>query len=214
MSRALINYNNGKVYKIEPICDYKEGEIYIGSTTKQYLSQRITKHRTEYNQYKNGGIKKMTSFDLFDKYGINNCQIVLLELVNCNSKVELHQREAHYIRTLKCVNKVIPDRTQKEYREDNKEKIALKNKEWIEANKEKIALKNKEWREANKEKIALQDKVRHEANKERIALRKKAWGEDNKEKIALKNKEWREANKEKVALQKKEWYESNKRKTI
>jgi hypothetical protein len=161
------NYNNGKVYKIEPICEYEEGEIYIGSTTKQYLSQRMTAHRTAYNHSKNGGKTQMTSFNLFDKnggktqmtsfnlfdkYGINNCQIVLLELVNVNSKEELHQREAHYIRTLKCVNKNIPSRTKKEYREDNKEKIALKNKEWIEDNKEKIALKKKEWYESNKRK--------------------------------------------------------------
>ena len=137
------NYNNGKVYKIEPICEYEEGDIYIGSTTKQYLSQRMTAHRTAYHQYKNGGIKQTTSFDLFDKYGIENCQIVLLELVNVNSKEELHQREAHYIRTLKCFNKVIPLRTSKEYKEANKEKVALQKKAWEKANKDKRALQKK-----------------------------------------------------------------------
>jgi ribosome-interacting GTPase 1 len=188
MSKALINYNNGKVYKIEPICEYEEGDIYIGSTTKKYLSQRITKHRAAYNQYKNGGVKHATSFDLFDKYGIDNCQIVLLELVNVESKNELHQREAHYIRTLKCVNKIIPDRTLKEYRGDNKEKIALIKKAWEEANKEKRTLQKKEYREANKEKLALQNKAWKEANKDKIALQKKAWNEANKDKIALQKK--------------------------
>jgi hypothetical protein len=162
MSKATINYNNGKVYKIEPICEYDEGDIYIGSTTKQYLSQRISKHRTNYNQYKNGCIKQyMTSFNLFDKYGIENCQIVLLELVNVNSKAELYQREAHYIRTLKCVNKVIPLRTKKQYGKDNKEKIALRKKEYNEVNKERI----KQYNEDNKEKIALQKKAWYESNK-------------------------------------------------
>jgi hypothetical protein len=218
MSKALINYNNGKVYKIETICEYDEGDIYIGSTTKKYLSQRLTKHRENYNQYKNGGRKQMTSFDLFDKYGIDNCQIVLLELVNVNSKEELHQREAHYIRTLKCVNKVIPLRTSNEYIEDNKDKrkqykeankdkIALQNKALKEANKEKIALQNKAWYEANREKRTLQIKAWREANKEKIALQKKAWNEDNREKRALQNKAWKEANKEKIALQKKLYYQ-------
>jgi hypothetical protein len=156
-----INYNNGKIYKIEPICEYDDGDIYIGSTTKQYLSQRMTAHRAKYNIFKNNKCTKTKSFDLFDKYGIENCKIVLLELVNVESKNELHQREAYFIRTLKCVNKYIPLRTDKQYREDNKEKI----KKYREDNKEKIALQKKEYREANKEKIALKKK---EAYKKKI----------------------------------------------
>ena len=38
-------YNNSKIYKIEPICDYGEGEIYIGSTCEKYLSNRMCGHR-------------------------------------------------------------------------------------------------------------------------------------------------------------------------
>ena len=38
----MTNYNNGKIYMIEPICEYEVGDIYIGSTTKQYLSQHFT----------------------------------------------------------------------------------------------------------------------------------------------------------------------------
>jgi hypothetical protein len=34
-------YNNSKIYKIKPICDYEEGDIYIGSTTKKYLCERM-----------------------------------------------------------------------------------------------------------------------------------------------------------------------------
>ena len=33
----MVNYSNGKIYKIEPIIDHDEGDIYIGSTTKKYL---------------------------------------------------------------------------------------------------------------------------------------------------------------------------------
>jgi len=37
----MVNYQNGKIYFIEPICEHEENERYIGSTTKQYLSQRM-----------------------------------------------------------------------------------------------------------------------------------------------------------------------------
>ena len=56
-------------------------------------------------------------------YGVQNCNIALLELFPCESKDELVSKEAYYIRKLDCVNKVIPDRTMNEWREDNKDKI-------------------------------------------------------------------------------------------
>jgi hypothetical protein len=117
-----INYKNGKIYKIEPV-NGEEGEIYIGSTTKQYLSQRMTAHRANYNRWKNGKCYKVMAFDLFDKFGLDNCKIILLESCPCESKDQLHARESHHIRTLNCINKMVPGRTDKEYYHDNKEKI-------------------------------------------------------------------------------------------
>ena len=108
-TKAKKDYSKGKVYKIEPICDHDEGDIYIGSTTKQYLSQRMVKHRDNFKQWKKGKRDLTTSFNLFDKYGIQNLQIVLLESVNAKNCNELEAREAHYIQSLKCVNKNIPN---------------------------------------------------------------------------------------------------------
>ena len=112
----MINYSNGKIYKIEPI-NGEDGDVYIGSTTKEYLSQRMATHRGNYKFYLKGKGTTITSFKLFDKYGVDNCQILLLEAVNANSKDELHVREAHYIKTLDCVNKCIPLQTYREYYE-------------------------------------------------------------------------------------------------
>ena len=103
------DFSKGKVYKIEPICDHDEGDIYIGSTTKDYLSQRLVMHRSNYKEWKQGKRPLTTSFNLFDKYGIKNCQIILLESVNAKNCNELEAREAHYIQSLKCVNKHIPN---------------------------------------------------------------------------------------------------------
>jgi hypothetical protein len=152
----MVNYSNGKIYKIEPI-NGEEGEIYIGSTTKKLLSQRMSKHRSEYNGWLNSKNTKTTSFDLFDKYGINNCKIILLELVNAKSKDELISREAFYIRSLECVNKVIPDRTTEEYKktyyENNKENIKNRVNEYRKNNSKIIKERKTNYYENNKEKI-------------------------------------------------------------
>ena len=138
----MVNYNNGKIYKLEPICDHDECDIYIGSTTKEYLSQRMECHRRDYRNYKKGlSNNTMTSFKLFDKYGIDNCHIVLIELVHATCKDELHQRESHYIKLMQCVNKVIPLRTKKEYKEDNKELIKVTSKKYYIDNKEYLTEK-------------------------------------------------------------------------
>jgi len=143
----MVNYSNGKVYKIEPIYG-DEGEVYFGSTTKQYLSQRMDSHRNNYKSYKNGYKSLLCgSFILFDKYGIENCKIVLLENVIAESKDQLTAREAYYIRNYKCVNKYIPLRKVKEYMEEyytkNREKLVKNKKEYYNKNKEIICEKIK-----------------------------------------------------------------------
>ena len=126
-TKAKKDFSQGKLYKIEPICDHEEGDIYIGSTTKKYLSQRMVQHKTSYKTWKDD--KKCsftTSSNIITKYGFDNCQIILLENVSATNYNDLVSREAHYIRSLECVNKVIPMRTDKEYKKDNKENIKKK----------------------------------------------------------------------------------------
>lgn len=94
-------------------------------------------HRSDHKSYKSGKQHFITSFVLFDKYGIDHCEIVLLENVNAMNKDELHAREAHYIKTLKCVNKHITLRTKKDYRTDNKDKTREYNKQYKEINRDK-----------------------------------------------------------------------------
>ena len=133
----MVNYNLGKIYKIEAT-NGEEGDIYIGSTTEKLLSTRMAKHRGSYKQWKAGKRRKTMSFDLFEKYGIENCKIVLLEYVVANFNDELLAREAFYIKLCKCINKVIPLRTLEEYRIDNKERKNTNSKQYYEENKEKI----------------------------------------------------------------------------
>ena len=180
-----MNYQNTKIYKIE---SHQGNKIYIGSTTKKYLSQRMDKHRYEYKEWKKNGHNKVTSYILFEDYGVENCFITLLESFPCNSKDEAHAREAHYIRSLDCVNKCIPTRTGKEYKDDNKEKFQAYNtayqKQYSIDNKEYLREYKREWAEKNKARInehkeskyvcacgiqlCLRNKARHEKSKYHI----------------------------------------------
>ena len=142
----MVNYQNSKIYKIESLLGDK---IYIGSTTKQYLSQRMAGHKNDYDNWKNGLRGKVMSFEMFEEYGFENCSIVLLEEVKCDSKDHLKQRESHYIRTLVCINKNIPGRTIQEYRKDNKESLNNWQKKYDEDNKEKVKAYRKEYKKTH-----------------------------------------------------------------
>ena len=61
------DYANGRIYKIEPICEHDENEVYYGSTC-QILCKRMDTHRSGYTSWKAGKRGKTRSFDLLDKY--------------------------------------------------------------------------------------------------------------------------------------------------
>ncbi len=135
-----MDYQNTKIYKIE---SHMGSKIYIGSTTKERLSQRMANHRKDFKRWKDGLFHhNITSFRLFEEYGVENCNIVLLELYPCNSKDEQSAREAHWIKTLDCVNKVIPGRTRKQYAADNKAIIAKGVADYYQKHKEAILARN------------------------------------------------------------------------
>lgn len=170
----------GVVYRIY---DNTNGNVYYGSTI-QTLSNRIAGHRTSYKKYLNGTYHYVKSIDII-KNGDYSYNIV--EEVEFETKYELHNRERYYIENNECVNKFIPNRTIKEYREDNKDKM-------------------KEYRENNKDKFKQYMKEYYEDNKNDILEKQKEYNEDNKNKI----KEYREENKDKI----KQYYEDNKNKIL
>jgi len=138
-----MNFANGKIYVIRPVIEHEEGEIYIGSTTKTCLSFRMANHKEMYQKYNLGlDTGRYSVFDLFDKYGVGNCEISLIENVNARDKAELHAREGFHIRNNKCVNKIVAGGLSREeilerkrqYRIDNKEKI----KAYVEKRKETV----------------------------------------------------------------------------
>ena len=58
-------------------------------------------------------------YNLFNKYGLENCKLELIELALCNTLMELGQKWGYAIKSSECVNKVTPGRTLHGYRIDN-----------------------------------------------------------------------------------------------
>jgi len=138
-------YNNGKIYKI---VDNTNGDVYYGSTVKT-LGERLSVHK--YN-------KNCSSREIIKN---NNYNIILIENYSCESKEQLELRERYYIENNECINERIPGRTQKEWYQENRERILIKIKtderkqyeiDYSIKNKDIINQKTKLWYQNNKDK--------------------------------------------------------------
>ena len=134
------NYSEGKIYKV-----WAKDECYIGSTV-QTLPKRFHSHKKD---------KDTTVKNLFDKYGVENCKIELLELFPCGSKLELLKREAEWILKTECVNRNVAGRTPNESCKAWYEKNKDKKKAYREANKERNKEYHKAYREAHRDKMVV-----------------------------------------------------------
>jgi hypothetical protein len=119
-------YQNSKIYKL---VSPHTNSVYIGSTCRS-LETRLKEHISNYNKWisenKNKGY--ITSFELLKHRDVN---IVLLETFSCNNKYELYDKERYHIEQNlnNIVNKIRPNRTPKEYYQDNIIIIKLKKRE-------------------------------------------------------------------------------------
>jgi len=161
-----MNLNESKIYKIwTPLGK----EIYIGWTTET-LSEALKIHRCHYT------IKrvKLSSFQIFDKYGFDNCKIDLLEEFIAETRDDILKKQAEYFRKYECVNKYKRNDSNRKFNKDIYNKL---NSEY-----------NKTYREDNKEKIKEQRKLYREKNKDAInARRKEAYQQKKQLKLKQEN---------------------------
>jgi hypothetical protein len=169
-------YKNGKIYKIT---DVGYTKFYIGSTIRP-LSSRMSSHRYFYKKYLEGNYHCVTSFLLFDEFGVQNCKIELLEDYTCENNEQLLKKEGEYIKSCDCVNKQVAGRTKQEYQKDYDSQNTEHRKTYL-----------KQYREQNKDKI----KEYYEQNKDR----RKEYIEQHKDRIKAHKKQYREQNKDKIA---------------
>ena len=111
---------SAKIYKIE---SYNTPFIYIGCTTKKYLSERLTFYRSEYKKYLKskldeseyekyinikiefGNYSLISLFKLFDSYGVKSFKIILLQEVIHTSLDSLKAQLHDIIKKTDCINK-------------------------------------------------------------------------------------------------------------
>jgi hypothetical protein len=146
------DYSKAIVYKL--CCkDTNITEIYIGSTCN--FSRRKSEHKSFCNNEKNKAYNLKVYQFIRDNGGFGFWDMIQVEAYpECANKRELEQYERYHIEELKpALNCLIPTRTDKEWRCDNKEIISEKYKEWYCDNKEIISEKYKKWYCDNKDKI-------------------------------------------------------------
>ena len=154
-----MSYENGKIYKV---VSTKTDLVYIGSTADT-LKRRFASHKCSYrkNHYPTCSVSML--FEL----GIEFCSIELIEEYPCASRKELEKREGTFQKQYGnlCVNRQVAGRTAKEYYQDKKDYIKVRQLNYYyrvvpdqsEARK-KLLEKNpnywKDYYQRNKEKLA------------------------------------------------------------
>jgi len=114
-----MDYANGKIYTIRSHVD--PDAVYVGSTCTT-LTKRLSAHKGDYLRWQQNQDKHRysTSVEIL-KHG--DAYIELYEEYPCTSINELRRREGQVIRSMACVNKNVPARTNEQYREEYKEQI-------------------------------------------------------------------------------------------
>ena len=170
------DYSQGKVYEIfNSITD----DTYIGSTT-QLLCNRMKNHRN-HCRYQNRTTYNCKLYQCLRQHGVDNFYIELIEKCPCTIKEELHAREAHWIRQERpSLNGAIPGRTDKQYYQDNKEKINEYNTNYHKNHWDAYFETAKRYR----------DKMQNTPGyKEKVKERNQKYRQDNKDAIRIYNKE-------------------------
>jgi hypothetical protein len=208
MPLQTIDFSKTIIYKI--VCkDANINDIYIGHTTD--FTRRKYDHKSHCNNEKNKSYNLPLYKFIRENSNWSNWDMIQIEQYPCNDVNEARARERYWIEELKpSLNCDIPNRSKKEYQEDNKEVLAEKKKKYREQNKDIISKKKKEYCENNKEKIVEKSKNYYQEHKEDIIKRVKQYSNENKEKIAERSKQYRDNNKEVIAEKKKEYLEKNK----
>lgn len=143
-----------KFYRIVPK-DMEQTDCYIGHTT-QPLRKRFTQHATTK--------KKTSSSLLFERYGRDGLEIVLIHELELTTLEEARREERRLYEDHRAnaINQVRPFIT----KDERKEQITINSKAWKERNRSHV--------------IELRD-IRYEKNKEKYNAVARQWAKDNKE---------------------------------
>ena len=195
------DYSKGKIYKI--VSD-STNDIYIGSTSKRYLSERFSKHKYDFKT----GKMPCSSREIL-KHG--DARIVLIENFPCTTRNELEARELFQIRKLRDEGTVVVNLQENGKTEEQKKAHKAEvGKAYREKLGEELLGKKRDYHHAHKEEISAKSKEYREANNDLIKAQKKADYEKHKDTILAQHAEYREAHRDKFIDYGRKHYEENK----
>lgn len=157
--------NNGKIYKL---VNTENSKIYVGSSNYQYLSSRLNTHKQLCKD--TSGRRGSILYKTMREIGPEKFSIELIEVFSCENKIQLAEREQHWIEQLKpelnmfraiknplydqeCRDKNERRERSKKFYENHKELVLERQKLYAEKNKDVISERRKKYREENKEQL-------------------------------------------------------------
>lgn len=163
----------GRVYKI--IANTGD-DVYVGSTFNT-LKDRMKKHRSCYAEWKKGKGGKFAVYDMFEKYGVDHCKMVLIKeyqvvAETIRDKKHLSVYEQLWINKTNCINIQnsfqIKHLYDKKYRKENREIVNERKRIYKQNNQEKVRAQDAAYRENNREKCRESNKNYYMRNRDKI----------------------------------------------
>ena len=135
------------------ICSNITGLKYIGSTTAYSLAHRLSDQSSKCRVfYEYGTGTYAVLYDVL-KGGVGTYYIELTENFPCTSKDELNKRMGEIVRATECVNKVVPGRTQAEFRLECPEQVNATYAKYNKKNAVTIAAKAKVYSKVSRKEL-------------------------------------------------------------
>jgi len=160
MPQTNIDYTKIVIYKI--VCnDLSVIDVYIGSTTD--FTKRKCSHKSNCSNANSKKYNLKVYTMIRTNGGWNNWSMIEIEKFPCLDGNEARLRERYHYELLNAkLNSQLPSRTDKEYRDLNRDKI----QEYRYLNKNKMKEYNKEYKKLNKDKIKEYKKLNKDKIKE------------------------------------------------
>lgn len=179
MPKVPIDYSKTIIYKI--VCkDVNIMDCYVGQTTN--FNKRKEQHKWDCNSIDSKKYNQYNYQFIRENSGWKNWDIIEVEKFNATDKLDAKKRERYWIETLKAsLNKQLPNRSKKEYYEENKEQHQSRMKKYYDEHKEQLNARNKQyWHQyyqQHKKEIYInrkeEQKIYREKNRDKINAQKR-----------------------------------------
>ena len=213
MPRKPIDYSNTHFYKI--VCkDLNITDCYVGHTTD--FTKRKNAHKNNCLNQNNRKYNSYLYVFIRNNGGVSNFDMILLEKISCESRLEALKKEREYIELLQAnLNQINPHATENDKLEQCKKYNEWKRQDRID-NPEKYKEIDKLKYIKNRETLCEKARNRYIIKKDEINEQKKDYyyNRGGKEKNALRCKRYKEEHREEVKLMMNQWYNNMKEEII